>query len=197
MLSIKNYVEDELVIEKSKFITKLYSIDSFDEIGAILNEVKKEYKDATHHCYAYIYEEKKHFSDDGEPGGTAGMPILNVLESNSLDHILCVVIRYFGGIKLGAGGLVRAYTKGTVNALAKGTIVTMEKGYHVEIIFDYPHTKDVNYICKNIERLKESFKETISYEFLIEKERWNSLKEKLNPVIIQSQIIKEAYLKKS
>ena len=100
-----------IVINKSKFICELLYINNQDEIDSKLKDIKHKYKGATHYCYAYIYDNNKRFNDDGEPGGTAGMPILNVLENNNLNHVLCVVIRYFGGIKLGAGGLVRAYTK--------------------------------------------------------------------------------------
>ena len=86
-------------------------VDNIEDINNILNNIKNEYKDATHYCYAYIIDNTKRFNDDGEPGGTAGMPILNVIEQNNLNHVLIVVVRYFGGIKLGAGGLVRAYSK--------------------------------------------------------------------------------------
>ena len=110
MKSIEKNIEETYIINKSKFITKLYRIESEEEILNILDNLKKEYKDATHICYAYIISNTKRFNDDGEPGGTAGIPILNVLENNELDYILAVVIRYFGGIKLGAGGLVRAYS---------------------------------------------------------------------------------------
>lgn len=195
MQSINEIITDSYTIEKSKFITKVYPIQSLDEISSILEELKKEYKDATHHCYAYIFEEKRHFSDDGEPGGTAGMPILNVLENQSLDHILCVVIRYFGGIKLGASGLVRAYTKGVVNALSKSTIITLTKGYHVEIIFDYSNTKSVNYLLKDYSQIKENFQETVSYEFLVEQKEWEQLKKGLNTLIIKKQILEECYIK--
>lgn len=195
MQSINEMVTDEYSIEKSKFITKVYPLQSLEEINSILEELKKEYKDATHHCYAYIYEERKHFSDDGEPGGTAGMPILNVLDSQSLDHILCVVVRYFGGIKLGAGGLVRAYTKGVVNALSKSTIVSLIEGYHVIIEFDYSNTKDIHYILKNLPIQKEQFQETVSYEFLVEQKKWEKLEKRLKPLIVNYQIIKKCIIK--
>ncbi len=195
MQSINEMVTDEYSIEKSKFITKVYPLQSLEEINSILEELKKEYKDATHHCYAYIYEERKHFSDDGEPGGTAGMPILNVLDSQSLDHILCVVVRYFGGIKLGAGGLVRAYTKGVVNALSKSTIVSLIEGYHVVIEFDYSNTKDIHYILKNLPIQKEQFQETVSYEFLVEQKKWEKLEKRLKPLIVNYQIIKKCIIK--
>ena len=108
MFTIKENNTYELEIKKSKFISKIYKVKNIDKVNTILSDLKKEYSDATHHCYAYIINEHKKSSDDGEPGGTAGIPILQVLDKNNLNYVLCVVIRYFGGIKLGAGGLVRA-----------------------------------------------------------------------------------------
>lgn len=104
-------IENEIIIKKSKFIAKLYKINNLNEIDNVINDLKKEYKKATHICYAYIINGQEKAVDDGEPSGTAGKPILNVLQKRKLNEILVVVIRYFGGIKLGAGGLVRAYTK--------------------------------------------------------------------------------------
>ena len=98
MYTIKNLETSELEIKKSKFITKLFRVNNIDEVNTILNNVKKEYSDATHCCYAYIVDNIKKSSDDGEPGGTAGIPILQVLEIQNLNYVLCVVIRYFGGI---------------------------------------------------------------------------------------------------
>ena len=105
--------ENEIIIKKSKFITKLYEIKDVNEINPIIDNLKKEYKKATHICYAYIINGQEKAVDDGEPSGTAGRPILNVLQKKKLNEIMVVVIRYFGGVKLGAGGLVRAYTKST------------------------------------------------------------------------------------
>ena len=133
MYSIKNNIENTTIIKKSKFITKLYKIDNIDEIKDILDELNKKYNDSTHICYAYIIDGKEKCSDNGEPSGTAGMPILNVLKKNNLDHILAVVIRYFGGIKLGAGGLTRAYSNSVIEAISKDNIIELVKGYYVEI----------------------------------------------------------------
>ena len=110
MYSIKNNIENTYIIKKSKFLTKLYKVNSIKEIDDILNNLKSEYSDSTHICYAYIINSKEKCFDDGEPSGTAGMPILNILKKNNISNILAVVIRYFGGIKLGAGGLTRAYS---------------------------------------------------------------------------------------
>ncbi len=116
MYIIDKNIENEIIIKKSRFITKLYYIDNIDEVDNIINNLKKEYKKCTHICYAYIINGKEKAVDDGEPSGTAGRPILNVIQKKSVTNILAVVIRYFGGIKLGAGGLVRAYTSSTSDA---------------------------------------------------------------------------------
>ena len=112
-------MENEIIIKKSKFIAKLYNINDVNEIKDIINELKKEYKKATHICYAYSVNGQEKAVDDGEPSHTAGLPILNVIKKKNLTNILIVVIRYFGGIKLGAGGLVRAYTTSASEIIKK------------------------------------------------------------------------------
>ncbi len=99
-----------LEVKKSKFIALYYEIDSIDDVKLILQDLRKEHKKAKHFPYAYKIENNIKKSDDKEPSGTAGMPILNIIEKNNLNNCLIVVIRYFGGIKLGAGGLLRAYS---------------------------------------------------------------------------------------
>lgn len=116
MYIIDKDIENEIIIKKSRFITKLYYIEDVNKVNDIIDEIKKEYKKCTHVCYAYIIGSKIKAFDDNEPSGTAGRPILNVLEKKNVNNILCVVIRYFGGIKLGVGGLVRAYTKSASEA---------------------------------------------------------------------------------
>lgn len=107
------YGEDEFTEKKSRFIGRVWQVDTEEEALAKIQEMKKLHYDATHNCWAYIIKDGAvRFSDDGEPGGTAGMPMLQVLEREGLSNVVCVVTRYFGGILLGAGGLVRAYTKG-------------------------------------------------------------------------------------
>ena len=105
--------EAEFVEKKSRFIGRVWPVDTEEEALARVQEMKKKHYDATHNCWAYIIRDGAvRFSDDGEPGGTAGMPMLQVLQREGLFNVVCVVTRYFGGILLGAGGLVRAYTKG-------------------------------------------------------------------------------------
>lgn len=111
----------ELEISKSKFIAYKKELASLEEVKAFLLELKKEHKKARHICYAYVYKNEvisEKCSDDGEPGGTAGYPILNVIKKKNLTNVMVAVVRYFGGIKLGAGGLTRAYTKACAGVLS-------------------------------------------------------------------------------
>lgn len=107
------YGEDEFTEKRSRFIGRIWLVETEEEALSKIQEMKKQHYDATHNCWAYIiHGGAVRFSDDGEPGGTAGMPMLQVLQREGLNNVACVVTRYFGGILLGAGGLVRAYTKG-------------------------------------------------------------------------------------
>ena len=110
----------ELEINKSRFIAYKLDLSSLDEVKPFLEKLKKEHKKARHVCFAYVYNKEtinEKCSDDGEPGGTAGYPILNVIKKKNLTNVLVAVVRYFGGIKLGAGGLTRAYTKACAGVL--------------------------------------------------------------------------------
>ena len=109
----------EETIKKSKFITYYYQVNNIDEVNNILNELKKEHKKARHLPYAYKIDQICKKSDDKEPSGTAGVPIYTVIERNNLNNVLIVIARYFGGIKLGAGGLLRAYSSGANNVTKK------------------------------------------------------------------------------
>lgn len=169
MQTIKNNTHNEIIIKNSRFICYLYKIKNIEEINNILNNLKEENKDATHYCYAYILDNIKKSSDDGEPGGTAGIPILKVLENNNLNNILAVVIRYFGGIKLGAGGLVRAYTKSVTNTLSKDNIVSLIEGYNLNIEFNYNQIKEIDYLLKDITINNKIFDNTVKYNIDIPK----------------------------
>ncbi len=112
------YGEDEFVEKKSRFIGRVWPVETEEEALAKIAEMKKQHYDATHNCWAYVLKSgAMRFSDDGEPGGTAGNPMMQVLQKENLFNVVCVVTRYFGGILLGAGGLVRAYTKGAKIAI--------------------------------------------------------------------------------
>jgi len=120
--SIKNTTTDRFETKRSTFITELHPIADAQAMQGVLRRLREKHSDASHHCFGAIIGmdgELERFDDDGEPSQTAGMPILQVLKKNNLTNVLCVVVRYYGGIKLGAGGLIRAYKKGASNAVQK------------------------------------------------------------------------------
>ena len=175
MLSIKNNCNNEIIINKSKFITELIKINNEADVEENVLSTKKKYPGATHYCYAYVCNKKSKYNDDGEPSKTAGSPILNVLESNNLNNILCVVIRYFGGIKLGVGGLVRAYTKSTTECIKKANIVNLIEGKKIKIIFSYDNTKQIDYLLKDIVIENKEYNDFISYTLSINNYKYNKL----------------------
>ena len=144
MYSVLN-IENTITIEKSKFITSLFYIENEQDITKYMNLVKEKYKNATHYCYAYIIGNIKRFSDHKEPSNTAGMPILNCLEKNNLNHILCIVTRYFGGIKLGAGGLIRAYSNSITEAAQNIGVVKCVMQQLIEFIIPYNRLDEINH----------------------------------------------------
>lgn len=166
--SIKNDVKYEYIINKSKFITLLKRVYYEKEVNEYIEKIKKEYKGATHYCFGYILDNIKGFDDDKEPSGTAGLPILEVLDKNNLNYVLCVTIRYFGGIKLGSGGLVRAYSKGVRDALKLSQIIKLVKGKTIQISFAYNYIKKIDNILKSYSIINKEFDELITYTVNIE-----------------------------
>lgn len=162
MKTIVNNVFDELIINKSRFIGFLYKVNSTAEINNILKSLKEKYSDATHICYAYSLTNLKKASDDGEPQGTAGLPILEVLNKHGLVNVLAVVIRYFGGIKLGSGGLIRAYSNTIRNTLEKTEIKELKKGYLIKLTYDYSLNNLINKLIGNNQVLEKEFDEQIT-----------------------------------
>jgi len=177
MYSIKNNVDNTIIIKKSKFITKLYKINNLEEVTNIINELNNTYKDSTHTCYGYIVNGIEKCSDDGEPGGTAGMPILNILKKNNLTNVLAVVIRYFGGIKLGAGGLVRAYSNSIAEALKLTNIIELTEGYLIELEFSYDQVKLVDYMLNDKKVIEKLYNDNIIYKFYLNNEQLNFVPE--------------------
>lgn len=188
----------ELEIQKSKFICYIDNIYIEDDAKNIINEIKNMYPGATHYCYAYIIGNIKRFQDDGEPSGTAGMPILHVLESNELNNVIAIVVRYFGGIKLGAGGLVRAYTNSVSECINNSNIVEIEEAQIIELEFDYQNIKHVDYLLQDYEIIEKVFDEKIIYKVAIYKSLIEEFIENISNVIdkydIQNEIM---YIKKS
>ena len=170
--TIANEVKDILIVEKSKFIAYLLPCDSKEQANKIIDEMHMEYEDATHVCYAYIINDDNQIlykaNDDGEPSQTAGAPILNVLKKNNLMNVLCVVVRYFGGIKLGAGGLTRTYSNSAALVVNQASIVTLVDGYHDEFVFPYDKIKDVDKIfdVNNMNIIKKDYDEFVHYTIL-------------------------------
>lgn len=190
MYIIRNNIDDEQIIKNSRFITRLVKITKKDEVEDILNNVKKEYPKATHYCYAYIVNDYKKASDDGEPGGTAGMPILNVLEKEDMTSVIAIVVRYFGGIKLGAGGLVRAYSSSVRDTLKKADKILLIEGVQIKITIPYDRQNELNYILKDSEIVDKTFTDKVTYIINCSKEMSEKLQQ-YNPIII-----KETYIEK-
>ena len=146
-------IEAEIVEKKSKFIATICYINSVAEADEIIKSVKKKYYDAKHNCIEYrvIDNEKvvERSSDDGEPSGTAGAPMLSILQKNNLCNILVIVTRYFGGILLGTGGLVSCYSQATLDALEKSTKVLKCIGQEAQVELDYSNLEIFKYYCKN------------------------------------------------
>lgn len=139
--TVKRFGSDEIVIKKSRFIGYAKPVETEDEAIAFIESIKKEHWNATHNCSAYMIGERDEIqraSDDGEPSGTAGKPILEVIKNQSMKNVAVVVTRYFGGILLGAGGLVRAYTDGAVIGLAAAEPVY--KVLHTEVLVEIDYT---------------------------------------------------------
>ena len=178
MKSITNEIIYSYEIERSKFITVINKVNSKDEIDSIMKDIKSKYKDATHYCYAYIIDDIKKSSDDGEPGGTAGVPIMECLNAYNLNYILAVVIRYFGGIKLGAGGLTRAYRKAINDALVnnKDNIIELIDGYIIKLSTTYDKQKDIEYKYKRI--LNKEYNEKVIYILEVDINEYNDIKDK-------------------
>lgn len=149
-ITIKNRAEDSFEEKKSEFIGYVKRVTTEEEAKEFVSEIKSMHKTARHNCYAYIVGQNmgiQRYSDDGEPQGTAGIPILEVIKKNGLTDCAVVVTRYFGGILLGAGGLTRAYTKGAAIAIEAGGIVEKVNGARLSIEIDYDLYGKIQYLC--------------------------------------------------
>ncbi len=182
MKSIKGSSTSTIEIKKSEFIASLKNVNTIEEAKEFIESISLKYPDARHNCYAYIVGAIQRCSDDGEPSGTAGIPILNVLQHNEMQNIVCVVTRYFGGIKLGAGGLVRAYSKSVSNALKESEVISLVKGFLIEITFDYSDNKVVDYKLKNYNILNKEYLNKVFYILHIKQEDYEEVKEILKGI---------------
>ena len=204
--TIKTNAIVEIEEKRSRFIGSAFYVENEEEAERIIKDIKKKYYDARHNCFAYIINNgnaTKRFSDDGEPSGTAGSPILNVLEKNELYNVLVIVTRYFGGILLGAGGLVRAYTETAVKAIEKADIVEQEYCFELEIWISYQDMEKLKYYCdkNNINIIKWEYEENIGCtlevtnaekEIILTDYKYN---ERI-PNIVKYEVLREKFIRK-
>lgn len=170
MKKIYEKVTIEIEIKKSRFITNLIPITSITEAEKELSLIKKEHYNATHNCYAYVigFQMNQKMSDDGEPNRTAGFPILDTLLTNNLDDVLCVVTRYFGGTKLGKGGLIRAYKAATLEAIKKASFYKQETKQLYQATMPYTIYDSFSHFIKDkAVILNEIFTENINISFYL------------------------------
>lgn len=173
MKTIEQNVICEQTINKSRFICQLIPVASLAEAKSALSAIKKEHPTATHHCYAYIIganQSQAKFSDDGEPSNTAGSVIYGVLGKHDLSNILAVVIRYYGGIKLGAGGLVRAYSSSVALALEKAVFLPIINYVILTLTFAYSHHHSVMKLLENYEIIDKVFESDINLSVRVPKD---------------------------
>jgi len=168
---------------RSEFIAYLCPVHTNDEAVQFINEVRALHRKATHNVYAYILRDNNitRYSDDGEPQGTAGVPVLDILQKHGLTDICCVVTRYFGGILLGGGGLVRAYSTSAKLAVDEAEIMDMCECYKITFSMDYNLYSKVAYFLPQYEvkELSSKFEDNISLELLVKEEHFEPLKAKL------------------
>lgn len=154
-ITIQENVQAEIVEKKSKFIANLIYIETVEEAEDVIKNTKKKYFDAKHNCIAYRVVEDNQIiersSDDGEPSGTAGAPMLTILQKNDLANVVVIVTRYFGGILLGTGGLVRAYSDSLLKAISLSKLCKKCLGVEMEVVLEYSNYENFKYYCKNKE----------------------------------------------
>ena len=205
-ITILNDETAEIVEKKSKFIANLIYVESIEDAENKIKEIKKKYHDARHNCVAYRVSEGGQIveksSDDGEPSGTAGGPMLNILKKNNLCNLVVIVTRYFGGILLGTGGLVRAYSEVTQHAIERSTKIMKVQGVEIEVGLDYSNLEIFKYYCKNNDiNIKDTnYYENIVLKIEMEKNRKNIFlrdieTKKLNVQYLQ--VIEEKYINKT
>lgn len=204
--TIKENCEVQIVEKKSRFIAKIYQIESKEEAEEILKRIKKQFYDAKHHCFGYRVIERETIlercSDDGEPSGTAGSPILTIMKNKELCNILVIVIRYFGGILLGTGGLVRAYSQATIQAIEKAECVEKELGKECQIILNYSEIEAFKYYCKHhhIKIIKEEYFDQVYFFIEITDKKWeelNSNTDNLGFKMIKKEEKRKKYISKN
>lgn len=170
----------EITEKKSRFIADVFPVSSEAEAAGYINEVKKKYRDARHHCFAYVIGENNElarFSDDGEPSGTAGKPILDILLASEIGDCLIVVTRYFGGTLLGTGGLLRAYQSVAKAGIAGSRVVAEEEGLWLALDADYSQLGRLQHICaeQKVICLDTAYSDVIHMELLVRRSAADTL----------------------
>ncbi|MCD7893189.1 MAG: YigZ family protein [Erysipelotrichaceae bacterium] len=196
MLSIKEYTTHTLIIKKSEFICHLIPCSDIDKAKDFIQLYSKN--DATHNCIAYIIPPYERANDDGEPSGTAGVPMLNVLKMQGLSNIIAIVTRYFGGIKLGAGGLTRAYSQSVSECLKVAEIVEKELVDLYQIDIDYTYTRKFDYLLKvhHIKCIDIAYNEQVSYQCFIKDETFIKAIIEMTNNQVEYEIIGHDYIEK-
>ena len=195
----------EIVEKKSRFIATVSPVHSQEEALSFIAALKKKYWDATHNCFAYVIGEQgreARCSDDGEPQGTAGRPMLDVLLGEDVYDICVVVTRYFGGTLLGTGGLVRAYSRSVQEGLAASTILQTQMGYRLSIRTDYTGLGKIQYLLgeRGLKIISSAYAQDVQLETLVPEEMLKTLKEKITEgtsgraVFEQETYVKYAFL---
>ena len=177
----------EITINKSNFIGHIARTESEDEAKAFVAEIKEKYKDATHNCSAYIIGESaliQRADDDGEPSGTAGVPMLEVLKREELYNTTVVVTRYFGGVKLGAGGLIRAYAKSTSEVVKAAGKVYLVMMHPVTLVVDYTFTNSIEHYFENNDiQIKDTeYTDKVTYHFYVETDKKDTLQQQIQAI---------------
>ena len=173
MYTIKKETSNELVVKGSRFICFLYHIDDIDDVDNHLDYLSKRYKDATHICFAYRLDQSEKYNDDGEPGGTAGFPMMSILKKKDIGNTLAVVVRYFGGTKLGAGGLIRAYSKAVSEAITAAELNEMVLSNYYELVASYDDLKLLNSLTVDYDIVGKTFNRNIIYQIKVEQDKDN------------------------
>ena len=186
--------EGEIEEKKSRFIAHVYPVQSEEQAVSYINEVKKKYWDARHNCYAYVLGEDagfQRFSDDGEPQGTAGKPILDIIMKSGIYNCLIIVTRYFGGTLLGTGGLIRAYQAASKEGLEHSTVLSVSDGVLAQIDADYNSIGKIQYICSetDIDILKTEYTENVYMEMIVQATK--AIKMSVNVIPLIQRNIKE------
>lgn len=186
-ISIQSPVSDQIEIKKSNFQTYLFPVKTEAACTTHLQTLRKDHPKANHHCFAYILGEDQNIqrmSDDGEPSGTAAPPILEVLKQEDLTNLLAIVVRYFGGVKLGARGLIRAYSTAVSQALKKAHLIQNINQMLVDVTLAYPQVDRFNYelslLKEQVTLIDQSFMDQVTFKLAIKDAAVEEVKQHLN-----------------